>query len=213
MGIKRRLVTAKVILCLATLTCANVTLAVSQNIPPKIRPVDPFNYILGTQTIGVKYQFTEATKLVETATRVLDMGSNLLKFSMNKRYCGRDYALPKREDIQSLAHLASQEPSFREVLNMPFAFYHIWAYCFSSTRWADGLSNEERRAEYNELYALALHLLKTYSQTGKTFFIGHWEGDWHLRPRPCDSARHGTQRLHQAATSGSGDAPDEPPAP
>ena len=39
-------------------------------------PMDRFNYILGTQTIGVKYQFTQATKLVETAQRILNMGSN-----------------------------------------------------------------------------------------------------------------------------------------
>ncbi|NQV34072.1 MAG: hypothetical protein HQ515_15375, partial [Phycisphaeraceae bacterium] len=156
--------------------------AVSHGVSPKDQTIDTFNYILGTQTIGVKYQFTEDTRLVETAKRILDMGSNHLKINMSRRYCAQDYALPEQKDIQSLVDLAKNEPSFQQVLNMPFAYYHIWAYCFSSGPWIDGFSREERRREYDELYAFALHLLKTYNQTGKTFFIGHWEGDWHLRP-------------------------------
>ena len=41
--------------------------------------------------------------------------------------------------------LARNEPSFRAVLDMPFAYYHIWARCFASNRWADGLSERERK--------------------------------------------------------------------
>ena len=32
------------------------------------------------------------------------------------------------------------------------------------------------------MYDLAVHLLRTYKATGKKFYLGHWEGDWHLRP-------------------------------
>lgn len=148
----------------------------------KMPSIDRFNYVLGTQTIGVKYQFTEDTRLVETAKRILDMGSNILKISMGRRYCTDHYSLPEQKGIKSLTDLAQKEPSYREVLNMPFAFYHIWAYGFSPVKWSDGLSPQERRTEYNELYALAMYLLRTYHGTGKTFLIGHWEGDWHLRP-------------------------------
>lgn len=160
---------------------------INASAPPRevstdIAPIDTFNYILGTQTIGVKYQFTQATRLVETAQRILAMGSNHLKINMSNRYCGVDYSLPKHNNIQSLTDLAQQEPSFRKVLDMPFAYYHIWAYCFSPGWWSDGLSEDERDKEYSELYAFASYLLRTYDRSGKTFFIGHWEGDWHLRP-------------------------------
>jgi len=148
----------------------------------EVRRVDTFNTILGTQTIGVRYGFTGKTRLVETAERIREMGSNILKISMTRKYSGPDYSLPKRNDIRSLVDLAGKEPSFKAVLDMPFAYYHIWAYCFSSGWWADGLSAEERAAEYAEMYALARHLLKRYEGTGKTFLIGHWEGDWHLHP-------------------------------
>jgi len=148
--------------------------------PPKAEPIDTFNYVLGTQTIGIRYHFTEKTGLVETAQRIREMGSNLLKISMGRRYSGSAYSLPKRDDVKSLVGLARNEPSFRTVLDMPFAYYHIWAECFSSGRWGDGLSEQERKREYEELYALAAYLLERYKGTGKTFFLGHWEGDWLL---------------------------------
>ena len=110
------------------------------------------------------------------------MGSNILKFSMSKRYMGDQYSLPAREDIRSLVDLAEKEPSVKAVLDMPFAYYHIWVYSFahSSTAWLDGLSKKERDETYEEVHALATYLLRTYNGTGKTFLLGHWEGDWHL---------------------------------
>lgn len=50
----------------------------------------------------------------------------------------------------------------RRVFEMPFAHYLLWA-------------------ETEELSELVRYLLKTYSGTGKTFYLGHWEGDWLLR--------------------------------
>ncbi len=144
--------------------------------------VDSFNYILGTQTIGIKYRFTKETGLVETAERIREMGSNLLKISMSWNYCREEYRLPQRDDIRSLTDLAKMEPSFRHVLDMPFAYYHIWASCFSSGRWRDGFSEKEKTNEYNEMYEFAAYLLKQYKGSGKTFLLGHWEGDWLLTP-------------------------------
>jgi len=165
---------------LAVLTLTSVDFVRSQDVRVKAEPVDAYNYVLGTQTIGVKYGFTDQTRLVETAERIREMGSNILKICMSKTYCGGDYSLPKRDDVRSLADLAKNEPSFRAVLDMPFAYTLIWAYGFSSGGWEDGLSEEERTSEYKEMHALAVYLLSRYEGSGKTFLIGHWEGDWHL---------------------------------
>ena len=164
-----------------TLVFANVDRLQSDTMPPDNQRIDTINYVLGTQTFGIKYKFTDRTGLVETAERIHEMGSNILKFGMSTRCMGDHYNLPKREDIRSLVDLARKEPSVKAVLDMPFAYYHIWAYPFAnSTPWHDGLSEKERRETYEEVHALARYLLKTYSGTGKTFFLGHWEGDWHL---------------------------------
>lgn len=146
----------------------------------KGKRVDTFKYILGTQTIGVKYGFTKKTRLVETAERIRALGSNILKISMGRKYCREDYALPKREDIKSLKDLAANEPSFKKVLDMPFGYYLIQAYTFSNGWRAEGFTGENLEQEYKEIYDLAFYLLKRYAGAGKTFLLGHWEGDWHL---------------------------------
>ena len=45
-------------------------------------PLAPYNYAIGTQTIGAAYQFTQEPRLVETARAILELGSTTLKFSL-----------------------------------------------------------------------------------------------------------------------------------
>jgi hypothetical protein len=91
-------------------------------------------------------------------------------------------APPVNPDIRCLTDLARLEPSYRQVFEMPFAHYLIWTYAFAPGWWNQGFSPENQQKEYAEIRDFASHLLKTYSGTGKTFYLGHWEGDWHLRP-------------------------------
>jgi hypothetical protein len=155
----------------------------SQSPGPQNRPVpDSFNYVLGTQMSGARYQFTKDTKLVEIAHAIQEMGSNLIKLRMSP-----DYATPPRIDagpelpaIHSLQALARDEPSYRAVFDMPFAYYLIWTHTFSGGQFTD-FDQRHTQAEYRELYNFTSYLLRTYSGSGKTFFLGHWEGDWMLR--------------------------------
>lgn len=113
-------------LIVITLALVSVAVAQSDKVSPSTRRVDTVNYVLGTQTIGIKYKFTEQTGLVETAQRIQEMGSTILKFSMTRRYMEEDrYSLPRNDGIRSLVDLASKEPSVKAVLDMPFAYYHI----------------------------------------------------------------------------------------
>ena len=157
--------------------------------------IESYNYAIGTQTVGPKYKFTNKTTLVETALEIQKMGSNLLKFSMNPRYCSENYDLPENKAITSLTKLATLEPSVKEVLDMDFKFYHIWVYGFTQytpepagkkddtaqIKFINGYPKQYEEALYKELYELASYLLKTYNGSGKTFYLGNWEGDWHLR--------------------------------
>ena len=149
----------------------------------RLSDFERFNTVVGTQTIGASYQFAKDTLLVETAQAILDMGSNVLKFNMSKDYFGgRGKNVPTQiPSIKTLTDLARDEPSHKRVLDMPFANYVIWAYCFTPGWWNKGFAPADRDKEYREFYDFACYLLKTYSGTGKTFYLGHWEGDWHLR--------------------------------
>lgn len=158
--------------------------------------IEAYNYVIGTQTVGSKYKFTEKTMLVETATQIKNMGSNLLKFSMNPRYCTENYGLPKNDKIQSLTGLATLEPSVKEVLDMDFKYYHIWTYCFSQytpeppgtkddkaqIKFINGFPKNYQEALYKELFEFTTYLLTNFEGSGKVFYLGNWEGDWHLRP-------------------------------
>jgi hypothetical protein len=157
--------------------------------------IESYNYALGTQTVGSKYKFTDESMLVETASEIRKMGSNLLKFSMHPRYFTENYGLPKNEAINSLTKLATLEPSVKKVLDMDFKYYHIWTYCFSQytpeplgkkddtaqIKFINGFPKKYNDALYREIYDFTSYLLKTYSGTGKIFYLGNWEGDWHLR--------------------------------
>ena len=146
--------------------------------------VDAFNYVVGTQTFGPAYQFTGETRLVETAERIRALGSTVIKFELSKRYADGHGNVPApNAAIRSLTDLARDEPSHRQVLDMPFARYVLWAHPFGyrPELWRQGLAKEDAEQEYRELRDLAVHLLTTYSGSGKTFFLGHWEGDGWLR--------------------------------
>ena len=140
--------------------------------PTPLSPVDRFNYVVGTQTIGASYQFTEKPRLLEMAEVIRDLGSSVIKLSLNwDKQRG-----PKPEGIQTLRDVAVRDPVINTILAMPFAYYVLWAYPVGKSD-SDSVERDE------QLYDLGCHLLKVYSGTGKTFYLGHWEGDWELRGR------------------------------
>lgn len=44
--------------------------------------------------------------------------------------------------------------------------------------WRPSPTGTKLSAEYTEIYNLVTHLLTTYNNTGKTFILQNWEGDW-----------------------------------
>ncbi len=133
--------------------------------------VTPYNFVLGTQTIGASYGFTKESRLVESARGILEMGSDTLKFSLPVK--------PEGVTPKNLTEVASLNPSVKMVLALPFSRYIIWAYPVQEQD--GGPTNPQNLdANYRELYDLTCYLLKTYSGTNKTFYLGNWEGDWHL---------------------------------
>jgi len=145
-----------------------------------------FNAVIGTQTFDPSYRFTRKPRLIETAEAIHGMGSDTIKFHLSPGYArGQGNVDTPRAGIRSLTDLVRDEPSHRRVFEMPFTRYVLWTHTFhlddDHDRWRKGLSTETAAGEYREVYDLARHLLRTYRGTGKTFYLGHWEGDGLLR--------------------------------
>ena len=137
--------------------------------------VENYNYVLGTQTIGPKYKFTTDDALLETAKAIYDMGSRSLKISLSvSSYLGVS------GNYSTLTSLVRDNTSFRQAIDMTFRNYFFWAR--SHANWADGYSEAERTEDSIQIYDLTKYLLSHYNNTGKTFYLGHWEGDWYLLP-------------------------------
>ena len=141
-----------------------------------------FSYGMGTQTQGVKYQFTKDSRLVETARRIYEMGSDTLKTNLSRQALSDNYGLDAAR-IHTLTEMA-QDAQFRTVFAMPFKNYLLWAYPLQQDSWMDKdipATQKQKDIEYHELRDLAEYLLKTYRGSGKTFLLGTWESDYHLR--------------------------------
>ncbi|MEO0794819.1 MAG: cellulose binding domain-containing protein [Verrucomicrobiota bacterium] len=148
-----------------------------QQPPATVKDVDSVNQILGTQTVAPHYQFTNESKLVETAEAIQSMGSNILKIALSPQA----YGITDANHLEyQYTQLLSEEPSFVQVLNMDFAHYFFWVETAGEIVDGDGLNALEAQREYQRLYDLTTYLLETFDGTGKTFYLGHWEGDWRL---------------------------------
>lgn len=134
-----------------------------------------YNYVVATQNIGNTYKFTQEDILVEGCRRIREMGSNVVKVTLT------DDAY----DLAPFSHtyryeLLEYHPSFRKVMEMGFTYYLFWVYGKKKNTWQDGLTAQEAAAEYDEIFMLADYFYRKYASENKRFFIGHWEGDWHL---------------------------------
>ena len=150
--------------------------------PLSDRAVDDYNMRVGTQTFAGLYKFSTNTLLVETAQAITNLGSDTIKFYMGHNTAGQSgVTLPP--SVSNLLTLARDEPSYRRVLDMPFRHFIIWEYPFSNSEapFQDGnYTATEQANDYREMYDLTRYFLTNYNGSGKTFLLGHWEGDGYL---------------------------------
>ena len=144
--------------------------------------VDSYNTRVGTETFSGLYKFTSSTLLVETARAITNLGSDTIKLYMGHNTSGQS-GVTLGSNITNLLTLARNEPSYRQVLDMPFRRFIIWEYPFSNpdAPFQDGnYTSTEQANDYREMYDLTRYLLTNYNHSAKSFYLGHWEGDGYL---------------------------------
>lgn len=142
--------------------------------------VDRYNCRMSTTLIGGKYQFTTNNLLVEGAQVLTNLGINSYKFRLTDD--GGGY-LTLPSNITNLMLEARDVAPYRAIFDMPtLKHYVFWCYTFANPgngSWNTGFTNALKQAkEYNEIYALTQYFLTNYNNSGKSFYLGHWEGDW-----------------------------------
>ncbi|HWW02602.1 MAG TPA: DUF2341 domain-containing protein [Candidatus Acidoferrum sp.] len=156
--------------------------------------VDAYNLRVGTQTFAGLYQFTTNTLLVETAQAIRDMGSDVIKLYLGANYPSQ-YRYNLAPNVTNLLTLARDDASCHHTLDLPFRHIIAWAYPFSNPDAPFGDGNytaAEQANDYREMFDLTCYLLTNYNNSGKTFYLGHWEGDgylsvnnWQTNPAPA----------------------------
>lgn len=144
-------------------------------------PLEDYNFVLGTNSLGSNYQFSNDSKLIEQAKQTRALGSNILKISITDRKLPQ-YGY-KKSDAYDMMDVIDLIPDYKEVMKMDFKYFFFWVHTATGIKWKKGIDKQEEKVLYKEMYAVAKYLLKEYSGTGKTFFIGNWEGDWLLHPQ------------------------------
>ena len=113
------------------------------------------NYILGTQEIGGKYQFTNDHMAMEQSKIVQDMGINQVK-------------------------IRDTDPCFLDIIDNPqFDYIFMW-FRSNGQNFTKTFTLEDERKEYSIVYTFVSEMLTKYNGTNKQFFLGNWEGDWYI---------------------------------
>jgi len=151
--------------------------------PPSndLSKLEAYNFVLGTHAISKSYQFTTENKLVEQAKKVREMGSNILKISMGPNSTDL-YDINETTKSTRVLDLFTKNLPYRTALDMDFKYIFLWVHTLAGFDWKNGINASQEKILYDEMYDFASHLLSRYNNTGKTFLIGNWEGDWILLP-------------------------------
>jgi hypothetical protein len=140
--------------------------------------LEDYNFILGTNSFPTKYQFTNDSKIIEQAKQTRSLGSNIFKTTITEKNL-KDYGF-KVSDAKNTLDLIKLIPDYDKVFSMDFKYFFFWIHTATGIKWKNGINKQQEKILYNEMFDFTTYLLKKHNNTGKTFMIGNWEGDWLL---------------------------------
>lgn len=169
----------KTLLFYSALLTISVTIAQTYDYGENIQ-LEDYNFVLGTNSFPTKYQFSKDSKLLEQAKQTRALGSNIFKTSITNRNL-KDYGYTKK-DADDIMDVIELMPDYHKVFDMDFKYFLFWVHTATGINWKQGINKGQEKVLYKEMYDLASFFLKNYNDSGKTFLIGNWEGDWLLHP-------------------------------
>ena len=141
-------------------------------------PLEDYNFVLGTNSFPSNYHFSDDSSLIEQAKQTRALGSNIFKTSISeKRLKNYGYKITDAKNIMDVIKLI---PDYDKIFEMDFKYYFFWLHTATGIKWKTGINEEQEKILYKEMFDFTSYILKKYNNTGKTFMIGNWEGDWLL---------------------------------
>ena len=143
--------------------------------------------VLGVVHVAGRYHLTNKDFLSEGADEILALGSRVIKvwFFSGRRSDGLVKSYPYNSQWPKVDSLVegAQTPYFERLFSKPFTTYVMKVTSLGRDEgyWRNGISDEQKTDEQRQFYELAKYLLTAYKNTGKTFVLQHWEGDWMVR--------------------------------
>lgn len=139
-----------------------------------------FSYMLSAQMPTAlprdEYPMGKGQPSQIVASRIMmDLGSDILKLAMGDKQLTRQGYDPAGYDTLDKA---AKHPVYRQILDMPYRVMFFWAHGGTDKLHGKPMTPEQKSALYKEFFEFTKYLLTTYNDTGKTFMIGNWEGDW-----------------------------------
>ena len=143
---------------------------------------DPFfSFVIGSQWPGTldesKFPLRRGQyPQLQACTKMIEAGSDILKIVPSAKEL-------KRQGVQydgpATLDALLQSPFYERILDLPYSVMLLWAHgAEDKFLYHKNMTEAQRDGLYREFYELTRHLLTRYNNSGKTFLIGNWEGDW-----------------------------------
>jgi hypothetical protein len=141
---------------------------------------------LGLAHVGGLYSFSKTDYLNEGAAAAHEIGARCIKVSLSldtDNPSPKVYSFHSQWPVVATLDALANTPYCSALFARAFDTFILTAFRpgRSASYWRESFSPDDERAEEDCFASLTLHLLRTYSQTRKTFIIQNWEGDWALR--------------------------------
>ncbi len=141
-----------------------------------------FGHIIGVQQphalepeqINPELHGDTPTQLWAARHIVTELGSDMIKIAIEKRHLEKQGF--KIEGNPSLTELAGHD-LYRKILALPYRTVFFWAHGQTAFQY---YTPAKAALVYQEFYEFTEYLLTAFNNSGKTFMIGNWEGDWIL---------------------------------
>ena len=143
---------------------------------------DPFfSFVIGSQWPGTldEWQFPMRKgkfPQLQACMKMIEAGSDILKIVPSAKELKRQ-GIPY--DGSPALDAVVQTPFYTQILDLPYSVMLFWAHgAENKFLYHKNMTPAQKEELYREFYDLTRHLLTRYNNSGKTFLIGNWEGDW-----------------------------------